>query len=149
MLSVTDQIQLVMLRRKHFQHLLTRLQADGAQENIQDIIQDIIVQDIFIQELFEDLSIEDFVEGGGIAFDGRVRAAGSDAGFFPLAADVAASRARGRDAAVPSLAAPARPDRAAMAHPSGTRRGRDDPGPRTRPGCVFAGAEPVAGITWT
>src|SRR5258707_4687254 len=115
-----------MLRRKHFQRLLTRLQADGAQENIQDIIQDIIVQDIFIQELFEDLSIEDFVEGGGIAFDGRVRAAGSDAGFFPLAADVAASRARGRDAAVPSLAAPARPLRTATEPASGPRRSRDE-----------------------
>src|SRR4051794_16198694 len=38
--------------------------------------------------------------------------------ILPLAADVALARARSRDAAVPSLLAQSRPDRAAMAHPA-------------------------------
>ena len=79
--------------------------------------------------------------------DGSTRRAGparADAGILPLAADVAVARARGGDAAVPSLAARSRPDRAAMADSARAGRRRRHRGHGTRAGRISAGPEPFA-----
>src|SRR6185437_12786398 len=71
-------------------------------------------------------------------------AAAADARIFKVAADVAAARARSRDAPVPPVAAPSWPDRAAMAHFAGVDRSRHDRGHGTGAGRVPARPEPVA-----
>src|SRR6185312_11317137 len=53
-----------------------------------------------------------------VAWDKGFRRPRTDARVLPLAADVASARARSRDAAIPSVAAPSRPHRAAVAHPA-------------------------------
>src|ERR1700730_10999438 len=55
---------------------------------------------------------------------GNKSPARADARILPFAADVAAPRPRGRDAAFPSLAAELRPDRTAMADFERARSGR-------------------------
>src|ERR1700692_4757556 len=68
--------------------------------------------------------------------------AGADARLLPFAADVAAARARSRDAAFPRLAARSRPDRTAMANFARAGRNRCDRGDGTRPRRLSAGPEP-------
>ena len=68
----------------------------------------------------------------------------ADARILPLAADVAVARPRSRDAAVPSVLAQPRPDRAAMAHPARADGGRYHRGDGTGARRLSAGAEPVA-----
>src|SRR5882672_266942 len=90
MLNLSDQIQSAHVAAQTQGETGHDRTAAGAQEMIQEVIHDVI-------------------EGRGAAFRKRAYAPRSDARILPLAADVAASRPRSRDAAVPSSAAPPRP----------------------------------------
>src|SRR5665213_101722 len=86
---------------------------------------------------------EEIAEGGRFRAV-RQGAAAADTGVLAIATDVAVARARGGDAPVPAVAAPSRPDRAAMAHLKGADGGRGYRGHRAGACCVSARPEPVA-----
>src|SRR5258707_3381197 len=71
------------------------------------------------------------------------RPARADARILRFAADVVIARPRGRDAAVPPLAAPSRADRTAVADPARACRDRDHRGHRTCAGCLSARSQPL------
>src|ERR1700679_1129733 len=96
MLSEADQTELVLLQRKR--GVLQKRAADDGAEKI---------------------AREKAVQGRGIEYgEQSCRPGCADARILPFVADVVAARARSRDAALPSLAARSRADRAAMANPA-------------------------------